>query len=379
MNVCFISHSSWNYGAERSLVELIDALGKKGVGAYVVLPSYGPLAEKLKYRKIKYSIIRYKWWVGEKVPFWKRICRLFINTIAVFQIALKIRSYKCEIVYTNTSAIFVGAVTAKLLRLPHVWHIHEFIYKNSGLSCDLGRKSFFWTIGRLSDVCIVNSKAVAEEYGKYIPAPKLRTIYYSVKISELPFCQEFNGLKNGIFKSLVIGNICPNKNQEEAIRAIGYLAGKGMKVELSIIGGGNQQYIRYLHNLIKAAGLETNIKFRGYLENPLEFILNADVLLMCSRCEAFGRTIIEAMKAGKPVIAAGTGGVLELIQDGFNGLIYTNGDYKELAEKIKFLQENHQVAKRIGENARQWATAGLSEARFGQEVFAVLEGVIKDG
>ena len=53
----------------------------------------------------------------------------------------------------------------------------------------------------------------------------------------------------------------------------------------------------------------------------------ADVILVCSQWEAFGRITVEAMLTGKAVIASANGGTTELIKDGENGLLYTYGNY----------------------------------------------------
>ena len=88
------------------------------------------------------------------------------------------------------------------------------------------------------------------------------------------------------------------------------------------------------------------MKFFGYVENTLPLIRGADVLLMCSRYDAFGRVTVEAMKLGKPVIGAKSGGTTELISEGFNGLLYTSGDHMELTGKIRYMYDHPHVAYR---------------------------------
>lgn len=82
------------------------------------------------------------------------------------------------------------------------------------------------------------------------------------------------------------------------------------------------------------------------------------------------------MKVGKPVIGARSGGTMELIRDGFNGFLYTPGNYKELAEKIQYLYENDDHAQRMGENGYQWASKQFTRDRYGEEVLAILREVV---
>lgn len=103
---------------------------------------------------------------------------------------------------------------------------------------------------------------------------------------------------------------------------------------------------------------------------------NADVALMCSRYEAFARVTVEGMKLGKPVIGARSGGTVEQIHDGFNGLLYTPGNSRELADKIRRLYEHPNAARKMGQNGRQWATERFSQDLFAKEVLTVLRQFI---
>ena len=74
---------------------------------------------------------------------------------------------------------------------------------------------------------------------------------------------------------------------------------------------------------------------------------------MCSQSEAFGRVTVEAMMSGCLVIGANAGGTMELISDNVTGLLYTSGDYSDLAEKIKFAlkyPEKMRVIAKHGQN-----------------------------
>jgi glycosyltransferase involved in cell wall biosynthesis len=376
MKVCFISHSSAKGGAERALLELIDALIAQGVKAYVLLPSHGSLIEEFESRRIAYQVIPYKWWMGKNSPIWKRIGRSILNLGMVIPIAIKLKQWKYDIIYTNTITVCIGAFVAKMLRLPHVWHIHEFGYEDHGLTFDLGQKLSLWLMDRLSTVCIANSYAVAKKYQQYIEASKVRVVYQSVSVPQDVLIQKGAMTQDTEIRCVAVGSLQEGKNQEDAIRAIGELLRMGIRVELLVVGDGDPKYRRYLHDLIVKNKLGNHVKFVGYVENPLLFMQMADVVLMCSRCEAFGRVTVEAMKAGKLVIGARSGGTIELIREGFNGLLYAPGNYKELAEKIKYLYENPDIARLMGRNGQRWALERFTKDRFSDEVLAILKQLI---
>ena len=114
----------------------------------------------------------------------------------------------------------------------------------------------------------------------------------------------------------------------------------------------------------------------GHTEDPLPYFGEAHVALMCSRQEAFGRVTVEAMKMGRPVIGVNSGGTPELVRDGFNGFLYTPGDLKDLADKIEILCADRERTRRLGLQAREWATRPFNQAQYGRDMLAVLREAV---
>lgn len=377
MKVCFVLHSSGKGGAERVNLELIDGLKNKGIQCFAILPSYGSLIKELKKRNVPLKVIKYKWWMrSEGSPLWKRVGRLIINFIMIVPIAIQAKKWRVNIIYTNTITICVGAFVAKIIRLPHIWHIHEFGYEDHRLCFDLGNKIALRIMNQLSDVFIVGSKAVMEKYRKFFPDRKIKLIYYAVCVTNESSCkilkikkqlQEASGTK-----CMIVGSLHKGKYQEDAIRAIGKLIDEEIDVRLYIVGEGKLKYKQYLERLIIRGDLKNHVQFLGYIDNPFPVMQQADILLMCSRKEAFGRVTVEGMKAGKPVVGADSGGTKELIRDHYNGFLYTFGDYHELAEKVKYLYQHPDEARQMGENGKQWALEKFNIEHYTEEVLTVL-------
>ena len=381
MRICFILHSSGKGGAERVNLELIEGLEKKGIQCFAILPSDGPLIKELKKRNVPLKVIKYKLWMREEgSPLWKRVGRLILNMIKTVPVVRQVKKWKVDVVYSNTITICVGAFAAKLLHLPHIWHIHEFGYEDYRLCFDLGNKIALRIMNQLSDVFIVSSKAVMEKYRKFFPDRKIKLIYYAVCVTNESSCkilkikkqlQEASGIK-----CMVVGSLHKGKYQEDAIRAIGKLIDEEIDVRLYIVGEGQSKYKQYLESLIIRDDLENHVQFLGYIDNSFPVMQQADILLMCSRKEAFGRVTVEGMKAGKPVIGAGSGGTKELIIDHYNGFLYTFGDYHELAEKVKYLCQHPDEARQMGENGKQWALEKFNIEHYTEEVLTVLRRLI---
>ena len=374
MKVCFISHSSAKGGAERALLELLDALKGKGVASFVILPRYGPIINELESLEIDFFITPYNWWMDKNPPRWLRLYRTVLNLRMLVPIMKKLRQWQCDIVCTNTITVGIGAIAAKILRRPHIWFIHEFGWEDHQLSFDLGEKLSLLLINWLSKTCMVNSEAVLQKYKNYISPSKLKVVYYSMNMS--PSYEWSSGRQKIRNRCAIVGALQKGKRQEDAIKAIFKLRSDGMNIGLDIIGDGDSQYRDYLIKLVEEIKASEYIKFMGYVEDPYSYMRDDDVLLMCSQSEAFGRVTVEAMKLGKPVVGARSGGTIELIQDGFNGLLYTAGNIIELSEKIRYLYENPDIAAQMGKNGRLWVSERFSRDLYGGEVLTVLSQLV---
>ena len=374
MRICFISHSAYMGGAERALLEAIRSLMKRGITCLVILPYEGPLCEELARLKVTYRVVKYRPWVYKKhVSWWKRLNDFLISLVMVIPAAKTIVRWESTIVYTNTITIFTGALAAMLTRRPHIWHIHEFGYQDHGLEFLFGKKLSLGLMDRLSVLCIAASKALADAYRGTISPSKLKVIYQSVSMSS----SSISIKPTSAFKCVIVGKISEGKNQEDAVNAVAILSKKGILVNLSIIGDGFEDYIARLDEIIQKNNIQNEVKFAGYSNDAFGYMCNADVILMCSRSEGFGRVTVEGMLASKPVIGARGGATRELIQDGITGLLYTPGNYRELARKIEYLRRHSATAELLGKNAREWALNEFSEERYGADLIQLLITVSK--
>ncbi|MEM4204756.1 MAG: glycosyltransferase family 4 protein [Candidatus Methanomethylicaceae archaeon] len=382
MRVCFVGHSGGLGGAEKSLLEVLKWLNANGVACYVLLPRSGPTEEALRQLGVVYRVLPYRWWMVEQgTPWWKWLGRRVINLGLLFPICRQLRRWDCDLVVTNTSVVGIGALAARILNLPHVWHLREFGGEAFGLDFDWGERLTFWLMGRLTSTFIANSQVVADEYQRRLPQRPRRVIEVVYQAVSLPqgwkdeeqFWQR--GTKGDV-RCVIIGALCPRKGQEEAIKAIKELVGRGKRVHLDVVGDGKEAYKRYLTDLVVSGGLSEFVTFWGFQKNPFPYIAAADVVLMCSRYEPFGRVTVEAMKMGKPVIGARSGGTVELIRDGFNGLLYTPGDCIELADKIWYLYEHPEEAQKMGENGKRFAEELCSEDKMEEKMLALLQEAI---
>ncbi len=87
---------------------------------------------------------------------------------------------------------------------------------------------------------------------------------------------------------------------------------------------------------------------------------------------------MEALKLGKPVVGAGSGGTLEQIEDGVNGFLFPPGDHRELAAKIKYLYDHPKLAQKMGRQGKKWALKTFTPKRYQEELQGILDRIPRD-
>ena len=208
----------------------------------------------------------------------------------------------------------------------------------------------------------------------------MRVVYQSVTLhTEIEEALDRNP-GNTCFQCCMVGSIQPWKGQDEAIKALSELVRRGVDAHLLIVGDENRFFTASLREQVRDYGLEQRVTFTGYVKEPMRYIRIADVTLLCSAWEAFGRVIVETMLAGKPVIAtANSGGTAELIEEGKTGLLYERGNYTELADKIQYLYENPEVRSKLGQAGYAWVVGRFTQERYASEMLDLFTEVLAKG
>ncbi|MBC2581548.1 glycosyltransferase family 4 protein [Clostridium sp. DJ247] len=369
MNILFVTHESDLNGATLSLLGIIDILKKNNKIYVLTNKKSGKLQNELRKRNIKIIYMKYTWWMIGKsknnLKWWiKRIIYFivyYLNVISALKIKKVINEKKISIVHTNSLVINFGSIISKICNIPHVWHIREFGKEDHNLEFILPRKYSLDYISKNSEYIITVSKAICEKYKKDIDNNKILTIYNGVSLNNLQI-KNFNKNKSTI-DIIICGSISEAKCQSDAVLAISEIIKRGYtNVNLTIAGSGKKEKVEYLKFLINKNNLDKYVKLLGQVDNLVEVRENMDIELVCSKCEAFGRVTIEAMMSMIPVIGANTGGTTELIKDGYNGVLYKQGDYIDLANKIEKLINNKKLIKWMSINAYNFSKVFTAEA-----------------
>jgi glycosyltransferase involved in cell wall biosynthesis len=150
----------------------------------------------------------------------------------------------------------------------------------------------------------------------------------------------------------MIARFDPWKGIDVALRAMIPLLSEDRNLFFLIVGGQyrhfHPEYGVELRRLVATAGLERQVLFAGYQLDVRPYLARFDLLLHASiRPEPFGLTILEAMAAEVPVVAARGGGAAEIVADGENGLTHPPGDAAALGATARRLLGDGALARRL--------------------------------
>jgi len=170
---------------------------------------------------------------------------------------------------------------------------------------------------------------------------------------------------------LFVGRVTPIKGVHILLKAFEVVVSENphLSKKLAIVGPLTDRFnlnkvSNYAKTLIEYSRrkLGDKVLFTGPVDRETLRILysNAYCLVLPSLAEAFGLVLIEAIASGIPVIGSRAGGIVDVIQNGFNGLLFEKGSWKDLAEKLKVVVENGDLRNRMGINARVMAVRKYS-------------------
>ena len=279
-----------------------------------------------------------------------------------------ITSWQCNLICSNSSVIGMGYRVSKLTGVDHLWHIRELVQHHYKLYFDTGRSEFRKALKQATRIIAI-SDAVADYVRSVCGSRDINVIYDGVlRKQEISLKREqCTWPADGPLTVGMVGLIHPSKGQMEAVEAIAKLNVQH-NVRLIIAGNGRDQDLK---NRILELDLRNKVELLGYVSDPYSVYKQCHVVLMCSRYEGMGRTTMESMAVGRPVVGHNSGGTPELIDDGKNGFIYEDG-VADLVECLTKFIEDPSLAKGMGKRAELKALEEFTIERYGDSVVRLL-------
>ncbi len=303
-----------------------------------------------------------------------------VDFAAVRSLERLIREFEPRLVITNTIVAPWAAIAAKLVGVPHVWLAHEF---GTGHEFQLPREAVFTDIGLLSDAVVASSRALAEHLAQWVPREQLEVLYPNLQpvsaerqLSQAswPFPPRSDALK-----AVCVGRISESKGQRRLVRAVAKLAAEGIHVQAALVGSWVERERAAIEAMVRAEDLGGRIAFVGEVDDPSGYFEAADVAVVASDSEGFGRVTVEAMAMGVPVIGANTGANVELITHGETGRLFDLSDDASLASALRHYSTDRVALVENGRAARSTLLENLASRHQLSDLLPRLHAVAESG
>lgn len=375
MKILFISHYGALYGANRSLLNMIEGLKAKGVECVVLCSQNGAFVESLKRKKIEYKVTSFYNWAETFLfpKFWLLPFTYLLNKSKVRQLKGFIEEIEPDIIHSNSSVISLGAYLGDAYQIPHVFHIREFAKLHYNARFYPMRENLFYWSEKSAAVIYISDKI---KKTLQLNAPESHVLYDGIFHRDEFELPEKKSSTNGIVTFIMVGLLHPSKHLMEALRAFSDLSKIHSNIRLNIVGAGQRLYTWKLKRFVNQHQLEDKVTFHGYVKNPNKLYESSDILLMCSRHEGMGRVSVEAMRQCLPVIGYNSGGTPELIKQGHNGFVYDN--YKELVDYMCLFVSKPALIEKMGVNGFEFAKKRFLIEEYVESIITVYKGIVKE-
>ena len=376
-SVVFLEQQSWFGGAQRVLGVALDSIGPE-YERIVTFPDRGPFRSALEEKDIETMDLPIGDYRPGKKSVLEKINFAWRSLYCGLKLAAFIRRREVALVYINGPRCMpAGVLAAWLTRRPSIFHLHLFLTRKLDITLValLARR-----VSRILACCqaagasllTVDQRLASKTDVVYNPLPEPQKCVPQERGASRP---PSNRITIGM-----VGRITEKKGQLLLLRAVGGLPSEIRdKVQLLIVGAEAPRclpdfvYGQSLRAEAIRLGIEKQITWTGHLSDTRPCYASMDLLVHPALPpEALSVVILEALDAGVPVVAARTGGIPEMVRDGFNGLLVPAGDEEALRDALKLVLENDTTRKRIQAGARSGLDSRFLPERFSSSIRSVV-------
>ena len=338
------NHAEIVGGGEISFLALLEGLDRSRWAPVAVVPSEGEIARHCRDLGVTAEVIPF--------PSLRRPGPAIFRSVA--QMRRLIRTAGVRLLHANGSrAMLYAGPAGRLGARPTIWHVRvadRDPLLDRSLAC-------------LARAIIVNSNAVGRRFA-WAPPGKIRCIYNGVDLQRFSPRQPPPGLRRSLNLPedvpviVSVGRFVRYKGYDSLLEAARLVHAARPEVHWALVGDGELR--GSLEAQSQAYRLETCVHFLGWRQDVPDILAQADLFVLPSLGEHFGRVLIEAMAMGKAVVATDAGGVPEIVIHGETGLLVPPGDPRAFAGATLNLLEDPRRAALLGIAGRRRA-----ESTFG--------------
>ena len=387
IQVLFVDQFGSMGGGQKVLTMLIRSLDKKRFNCVAALHGQGEFRAQLSQSGYDVTTLPLGDYPSQKKSILDQV-QFFLKTLlCAFYLVYFIKKKKIDVIYANGPRTFFCATLAGLVtRLPVLWHLHSIL--PAGIPRHLAGFFSRWTTrviacSQAAALPLLKGNSSLPAILDIVPNPcplVAKAVNRNKALQVLGLAQ----LETKRVGFGMIGRITPFKGQLQFLKAAVLVAKKRTDANFWIFGSpasGDKNDLRYFEELIRFradSGLEASVTFVPWRDDIEICYSLFDILVLASQGEeGLPLCAIEGLSFGKPIIAPGSGGVTDILENGFNALLIDEASPEHLAGKMLELLASSTKRQQFSENARRRMEAWISPREFGQRLEQILMETIK--
>jgi len=369
-------------GAQQSTLYAVKNFDRDRFQVFLISGTDGLLAEEARQIPRTQVIL---------LPELKHPIRLHYDFATFMHLVEILREMKIDLLHTHSSkAGIIGRLAAKLAGIPVIIHtIHGWSFNDYQPPWE---RKFYIMLERLAakftDRLIVVSttdieKGLRERIGQLHQYQLVRCGIEIDKFSHSEVDPRQKRQELGIDPRIpLVGMIAcfkPQKAPLDFIRAAKIVNRYSSPVNFLLVGDGILR--PQIESLIGEGNLNSRVVLTGWRHDIPEILASIDILVLSSLWEGLPRVFLQAMAAGKPIVATAVDGAREVIVEGANGYLVPPGQPEKLAEKIMELVSHPRRAKKMGAQGRKLLDSSFDINQMVEQLeeiyFSLLEEKLK--
>jgi glycosyltransferase involved in cell wall biosynthesis len=317
----------------------------------------------------------------------------FRDARAILRLARLIRRERPAILHTHTAkAGAVGRIAALLAGdarpkiVVHTFHGHVLRgYFNPFVT--LGFRTLERLLARSTTRLIAVSPEVRDDLVRLgvAPASKFAVVRLGIELGERTHAGDdarsamrtLLGVDERAFLVGWVGRMTAVKRADDLIHALHGLVERGVDAYLCLVGDGPDR--RGLERTAHELGVAKRCLFVGYQEDVGPFYEAIDVLLLPSVNEGTPVSVIEALAAGRPVVATRVGGVPDVMRDGVDGFLVEVGDVAALVDRLAELARDPELRARMGAGSSARSVERYAVSRLVDDIDVLYRSLLAGG
>ncbi|EED33954.1 glycosyltransferase [gamma proteobacterium NOR5-3] len=367
--ILFVSHGAEFGGGERSLQLLIEGLrGQKSPPLIaLVVPAKGALSSWAESEGITTFVHNIS---ESKAQDYLTLITCFFWWFAILAM------FRPTVIHANDpSASRLLILPSRTLGIPMVCHFrfiqsqeyYRWVFKRLPLP------NFFVTVS-------FDSRDKLEVlFTKRMRTIDLEVVHNAVDMGKFePDLKAPDGARN--FNVGIVANLQKVKGHEDFLKMAQLLLESNEPYAFHVVGTDLQRQGRLskLQKMTKELEISNHVTFHGAVENVADAIKMLDIVVCPSHEEPFGRTVIEAMSSGKPVVAYAVGGIVEIISSGYDGILVDHGSISTLATSVSSLCHDKTEYLKVAERGHLKVAAEFSASTYVAKMTDIFNRAIRE-